>query len=510
MQDLGKPRTRRSDLDIFLDRSVQTPSPDLWRGILDNLDRSRFLDRALLPAGGGLGRRRPRGAALARHRPQPRRPARRARSTVRPRRRCPRRARLRDEGTYDPLFVDLRWVASARDLDGRTSSRFREDVATLLAPIRGVAKETLVDEELTVRERGIRVQRRFIVGLSAAVVVVAPARPGRDPPVAAGRQRGPDRRVPRPRRGCGQPARDRPGRGPTAGGGGLPARRQPGGPRHAAARHDRQPAPRALPRRGRADHRPDRVHRREHRGRGHRRRAGPAVGGGGGRAAARPPGPDRKGHGRGRRRGWRHGGRHRRERRARLERRGTGRAGRPRAVGRGRPRSGSPRAAGGWSSRCGTRPRSTRACSRSSTAPAPCPSRRLPVGLSVSTVVLPDEDEVVALNGTGLWQRLRLSTGATLGASLAGVAGAHDFADAVAPDGAHYAWTNGDTQIPVWRTDHPADYGACPTSRPRRPAARPKPSPWRPAASSWRSPTRGTSRSRAPAPRPPSPGARPP
>ena len=43
MQDLGKPRTRRTDLAIFLDRSVQTPSPDLWRGILDNLDRSRFL-----------------------------------------------------------------------------------------------------------------------------------------------------------------------------------------------------------------------------------------------------------------------------------------------------------------------------------------------------------------------------------------------------------------------------------------------------------------------------------
>jgi len=171
MQDLGKPRTRRSDLDVFLDRSVQTPSPDLWRGILDNLDRSRFLIVLCSPrsaACDGVAREVQHwldtGRSLAdllvvlldgsaeEALPAPLRT-------------------LHAEGKYDPLFVDLRWVGSARDLDSRTSSRFREDVATLLAPIRGVAKEALVDEELTVRERGIRVQRRFIAGLSVAVVV---------------------------------------------------------------------------------------------------------------------------------------------------------------------------------------------------------------------------------------------------------------------------------------------------------------------------------------------------
>ena len=171
MQDLGKPRTRRSDLEIFLDRSVQTPSPDLWRGILDNLDRARFLIVLCSPraaASDGVAREVQHWldtgrsvddllVVLLNGSPEEAFPA-------------PLR-RLRDAGTYDPLFVDLRWVASARDLDSRTSSRFRGDVATLLAPIRGVAKETLVDEELTVRERGIRVQRRFIVGLSVAVVV---------------------------------------------------------------------------------------------------------------------------------------------------------------------------------------------------------------------------------------------------------------------------------------------------------------------------------------------------
>src|SRR4051812_35962177 len=171
MQDLGKPRTRRSDLAVFLDRSVQTPSPDLWRGILDNLDRSRFLIVLCSPraaASDGVAREVQHWLDTGRSlddllvvlvdgAPEEALPA-------------PLR-RLREEGTYDPLFVDLRWVASARDLDGRTSTRFREDVATLLAPIRGVAKETLVDEELTVRERGVRVQRRFIVGLSVAVVV---------------------------------------------------------------------------------------------------------------------------------------------------------------------------------------------------------------------------------------------------------------------------------------------------------------------------------------------------
>ena len=171
MQDLGKPRTRRSDLEIFLDRSVQTPSPDLWRGILDNLDRARFLIVLCSPgaaASDGVAREVQHWLDTGRSvddllvvlldgSPEEALPA-------------PLR-RLRDAGTYDPLFVDLRWVASARDLDSRTSSRFRGDVATLLAPIRGVAKETLVDEELTVRERSIRVQRRFIVGLSAAVVL---------------------------------------------------------------------------------------------------------------------------------------------------------------------------------------------------------------------------------------------------------------------------------------------------------------------------------------------------
>ena len=171
MQDLGKPRTRRSDLAVFLDRSVQTPSPDLWRGILDNLDRSRFLIVLCSPraaASDGVAREVQHWLDTGRSlddllvvlvdgSAQEALPA-------------PLR-RLRGDGRYDPLFVDLRWVRSARDLDSRTSSRFRGDVATLLAPIRGVAKETLVDEELTVRERGIRVQRRFIAGLSVATVV---------------------------------------------------------------------------------------------------------------------------------------------------------------------------------------------------------------------------------------------------------------------------------------------------------------------------------------------------
>jgi hypothetical protein len=458
MQDLGKPRTRRSDLDVFLDRSVQTPSPDLWRGILDNLDRSRFLIVLCSPrsaASDGVAREVQHWLDTGRSlddllvvlldgSAEEALPA-------------PLRT-LHAEGKYDPLFVDLRWVGSARDLDSRTSSRFREDVATLLAPIRGVAKETLVDEELTVRERGIRVQRRFIACLSVAVVVSlllglaatvqwrradSEARIAESRALAAGAANqlatGLDvaqlLAVEGFRRDDNLQARATLLRATTASprlvryldagapitvltasahGDTVVAGTDAGRVRRWAVTEDGPP--RDLPglttgkvTAAAADAGGDTVAATD----------GKAVvvwsGEGPGAPVTLAPSDE-------------------------VTALGLSPSGRWLVVALRDPAS-IDKGVLALVDRTGA-----------------VPIRRLPVGLWVTTIVLPDEDAIVALNGTGLWQRLRLSTGATLGASLAGVAGAHDFADAVAPDGAYYAWTNGDTQIPVWRTDHAADY----------------------------------------------------
>ena len=415
-------------------------------------------DRALLTAGGGVRRRRPRGAALARHRPQYQRPARRAARRL-ARRGAPRApaatARRRD------VRPALRRPAVGRF--GAGSGQPHE-----LPVPRGRRHAPGADpwrREADTRRRGAHhpgaqhpgaapLHRRAVDGGRPR----ARARPGRNPPMAAGRRPGSDRRVPRPRRGCGQPTRDRSGRGPAAGGGRLPARRQPGDPCDAAARRAREPRPRALPRRGRADHRPDCVHRREHRGRGHRSRTDPPVGAVGRRAGARSPRAHRTGHGGGHRRRRRHRGRHRRERRARLAGRRAGRAGSPgtagqadrarafsqrpvagrRAAGPGRVRQGCAR--GRRPHRRGARPPPPgRPARLDGGAPQRGRGRRPERGRHLATAAALDGGDAGRVAREPRWiaqLRRRRTT----------------------PDGSHLAWTNGDTQIPVWRTDHPADY----------------------------------------------------
>lgn len=454
MQDLGKPRTRRSDLAIFLDRSVQTPSPDLWSGILDNLDHSRYLIVLCSPhaaASDGVAREVQHWLDTGRRldhllvvlldgAAEDALPA-------------PLRL-LHADGEYDPLFVDLRWVASTRDLDSRTSSRFREDVATLLAPIRGVAKETLVDEELTVRERGVRVQRRFIIGLSAAVVVslvlglaatVQWLRADSEARVAESRALATG--------AVNQLAT------------GLDVAQLLA---VEGFRHDDNLESRATLLRATLES-PHLVRYLD---------AGAAVSV---LTAPADGGTVVAGTEAGRVRRWTLDGQARDldGLTAKVTAAATDAGGATVAATDGKTvlvwsgeESGAPvaLAPGDKVTALGLSPSGRwlvvglaypgaydkgllAVVDRTGAAPP----RRIEVALSVSTVVLPNEDEVVALDGTGPWQRLRLSTGAPESGSVAGLAGAHDFADAVAPDGGAYAWTNGDAQIPVWRTDHPAD-----------------------------------------------------
>lgn len=175
MLSLATPRTRRSDLEIYLDRSKQTPSADLWQSILSNLEQSKFLILLASPESAGshgvrqevehwLGSGRAvdeilvvltrgHGEVLDASLPPPL--AQRWRST---------------QHSYRPHYVDLTWVTQQSQLD-LSDARFRDAVAMLVACVRGVDKDTLVGDELELREQSRRRQRRTIVLLATLLVM---------------------------------------------------------------------------------------------------------------------------------------------------------------------------------------------------------------------------------------------------------------------------------------------------------------------------------------------------
>jgi WD40 repeat protein len=65
----------------------------------------------------------------------------------------------------EPLWLDLRWAQDAPDLDIRGNARFKDDLATLAAPLHGRSKDELVGEDLEQFRRARLLRRVMISGL---------------------------------------------------------------------------------------------------------------------------------------------------------------------------------------------------------------------------------------------------------------------------------------------------------------------------------------------------------
>ena len=70
----------------------------------------------------------------------------------------------------EPFFVDMRWARSESQLD-LTNGQFRDQIADLAAPIRGMAKDELASEDVKQHRRAIR--QAIAAGVALAFLTVA-------------------------------------------------------------------------------------------------------------------------------------------------------------------------------------------------------------------------------------------------------------------------------------------------------------------------------------------------
>lgn len=191
LQRLAKPWNKRRALRVFRDDTGLSANPALWSSISDALDEASWFVLLLSPAAAQsewVGKEI--GHWLA-HRPADRilpvltdgelvwDPAR---ADFDPARSTAVHPALFGALAEEPRHLDLRWAHDETDLDLR-SSRFREAVADLAAPIHGIPKDELDSEDVRLHRRAQRLARGavaalvllFVASVAAAALAVSNA-----------------------------------------------------------------------------------------------------------------------------------------------------------------------------------------------------------------------------------------------------------------------------------------------------------------------------------------------
>ncbi|MDQ1480457.1 MAG: hypothetical protein QOI44_1318, partial [Actinomycetota bacterium] len=179
LQRFAKPWWRRRATSVFRDTTGLTANPGLWSSIVDAMEQSRFFLLLASPeaaASPWVSREltqwlsKPRGQQLlvlltdgelvwdenghdfdweA--------------TTALP-------SVLAGAFSEEPRHVDIRWARTEEQLD-LSDGRFRNDIADLAAPIRGVAKDDLAGEDVRQHRRTLR--HAWAAGLALLVMTIA-------------------------------------------------------------------------------------------------------------------------------------------------------------------------------------------------------------------------------------------------------------------------------------------------------------------------------------------------
>lgn len=175
MQTLAKPWTKRRALSVFLDQSSLAADGSLRSSLQTQLDASDFLVVLASPAAADSRWVNEEIAHWLATKPidairlvvtdgnvvwdEERAEFDLAQSTAIP-------YTLAGAFAEEPLWVDLRWARQADGLDVRSHPRFRDDVATLSAPMHGLPKDELVGADIEQFRRNRRVRRWAVAALA--------------------------------------------------------------------------------------------------------------------------------------------------------------------------------------------------------------------------------------------------------------------------------------------------------------------------------------------------------